>query len=433
MSKDYDPFRWGCDMRQKGGSGFLRFSSLPTMLVLVSGAYLALVLLLVAIPVSWSAELAKTQVRVRGSYLAEDVALRSLEQGLLHRGGTMTLPEGPLSRFPNRLAEVLWLPRRNRSSVLCILGSQNEGKLRQQFLADFVRGSLPLPFSWALGEGDPCKLGDNVFIRGVRGPLAETEGKGEKGPVPSLFGGDWSARADLVVGEGGNRRALQACPDFPIRFLGTSTDQEDYYLGPKGGGGEVSLSLGGGRISVLRIPGNLWVGLPHRETLISATTNSVVLLVDGNLYVQGRVRAARRGLRIYFLVGRPGGSSFRDWNRDGKRGEGEPTLPLIGEGLVPMDASEGRGTAWFGLGEDNCSLEATVLARNDLVPAGGRVELRGAFLAGGRLLVRGRKGLLTIHGPKAGDLPRRPRRGLPLVPGSENQFWILSIRRIGED
>ncbi len=455
MSKAFGLSPWGCDVKTSEGKGFVRFSSLPSMLVLVSGAYLALVLLLVAIPVSWSAELAKTQARVRGSYLAEDVVLRSLEGGLLHRGGTMTLPEGPLSSHPRDLAEVLWLPRRNRSSVLCTLGSEKKRDVARKYLADFVRGSLPDAYSWALGEGDPCKPDENVFIRGIRGRLGrngrgrlgrngkreesapeKAPGKAPESEVPwisSLLGSDFASRADLVLGEGGERHVLQACSDFPIRFLGTSTDQEDYFLGPDPDGREVSLALGGARVSVIRVPGNLWVGLPGRETHISATTDSLVFLVDGNLYVQGRVRPIRRGLRIYFLVGRPGGVSFRDLNRDGKKDPNEPVLGLGGEMPGSMGASEGRGTAWLGLGSQNCSLEATVVARNDLVPAGGRVELRGAFLAGGRLLVQGRQGLLTIHGPKAEDLPRRPRRGLPLVPGSENQFWILAIRRIGED
>ncbi len=399
------------------------------MIVLVSGAYLVLVLLMVAIPVSWSAELAKTQARLRGRFLAQDVVLRSLEKGLLKHGGTMTLPEGPLSLHPRRKAVVLWLPRRNRSSVLCTLGGSGPGESGPRYLADFVRGTLPLPFSWALGEGDPGKLGEKVFVRGVRGVLREKKGTW----VPSLLGEDWGKRADLVLGEGGERQALQSCPDFPIRFLGTSTDQEDYFLGPRGEENEVSITLMGTRSSVVRVPGNLWVGLPNRETRISASTDSLVFLVDGNLYVQGRVRPIRQGLRIYFLVGRPKGASFRDGDRDGRRDPGEPVLPVPGFGRIPMDVLEGRGTAWFGLGEQDCSLQATVVARNDLVPAGGRVDLRGAFLAGGRILAEGRKGLLRIEGPKAEELPRRPRRGLPLVEGSENQFWILTIRRIGED
>ncbi len=374
------------------------------MLVLVSGAYLALVLLLVAIPVSWSAELAKTQRRVHGTYIAEDVALRALEKGLLRRGGTMTLPQGPLSPFPDQSAEVLWLPRRNRSSVLCILGAQGQEGRRDQYLADFVRGSLPRAFSWALGEGKPSKKGEQVFIRGIRGALHASPGSD---PVAPLVGGSWEGRADLLVGEMGVRPLLQPCPDLPIRFLGTSTDQEDYFLGSTGERREVCLGLGESQASVIRIPGNLWLGLPGRETRISATTDSLVFLVDGNLYVQGRVRPSRRGLKLYFLVGRPGGAG--------------------------TEVSEGRGRAWLGLGDRGCFLEATVVARGDLIPTGGRVELRGAFLAGGHMEFQGRKGLLTIQGPRPEDLPLRPRRGLPLVPGSEDQFWILSIRRIGED
>ena len=431
--------------RIRRGGAFADFCA-PVLCVLATGAFLGNSLFSVLEPSMRSRALAKRNILVQAEFVAEDVMLRALAQGTrLRRHRRISLPEGPVSSTPNRLATVELRRIAGISKLLCRL---RRGETNLVFLGEHERGQLSPAFAWSLAEGDPEDASDEtrgdqagverLLVRGARGVLAADSSHAASHPFGSAE--VWDQRFDLQVGKTRLRAALRPgvdsnlgnfrdSPALGLTRLPDPTELDVFELGRRNGTRRIA-AFRSKHDYVVRVRGHLWVGRAGDPLFVGTGGRAVVIYVDGNLYVEGGIRMLGPRDRLSFVVGRPDWASFRDFDGDGRQGPADPELPARGAGAGGRPR-EGSGLVYLAReDQDHVRIQASIFAQHDVVVGRVGAWIGGRVLAGGRVLRPDPESdFIEIQPPPLET--QRPSRGWPMLPGSERIERLSALKLLG--
>lgn len=409
-------------------------------LVVAAVAFFAHALKSVTGPTQLSVSLQERVTRIRGARIAEDLARRALLRiEELRAGARLILPEGSLSRFPERASWVEMRSTQGRRELVCSLA---RGQQQLLFRGRSIRGSLLPCMLWPLGQVEESANEQGLIVEALhgrpRGGVLEA--------VPYREEALWSD-VDFVVDpetlERGStgRHALhlanfRAAEGLALEASSAPTSLPNFELGtPRAA--RIVTAFRGSHDLVILVRGHLWLGRPGHHTVIETGGRSVVLLVEGNVRIRGNVDVHGERDQVFVVAGRPGTAAFRDLDGDGLRDPGEMRLdPHVPSSLV--SPIEGGGLIYLGDAQSRADVCATLVASQDVVVATAGARIRGGILCRrltrvgpepGAIVIRERHPLL--------DLDRIPRRGLPVVPGSAGVdrvepplFWRSQARPI---
>ncbi|MFQ5503556.1 MAG: hypothetical protein ACE5F1_02025 [Planctomycetota bacterium] len=413
-------------------------------IVVLASTYFAATLGLIVGPVATSLVLSDQFEKIRTTFVAEDVLLRALAKHELRSQGHVEVVEGQLSDHPDEAVKVELLQQLTGPELRCRFGSHRDS---MEYRASFVNGALPAAFSWAAGQGDPrapdLEQGDRgLTIRGRTGRMCSDPKRDNVFPLS--IPGAWDIQADFVVRAGiyldpavehenTNQANFRLAADLPLEHLFEPTDMDDFEVGRSNDARLVASFRGtsSSRGIVIRVLGHLWVGRPGETLLVETAGHSVVLNVTGNVYVLGDVRMVGPKDSLIIVAGSRGRAAFRDWNGNGRRDSGES---LLGTMVTPgfyLRPREGTGLVYLGMAEDRIpKMQAYLVATHDVIVGKSGASVHGTVLAGGMLIrVGGREAgpLLLSTDTRFRDMSL-PKRGLPIIPGSEKRERLTSIR-----
>lgn len=403
---------------------------------LASAVFLAHAIASVIGPTSLARAISQRVQRIRAGFITEDILLRALELGEIESGGVVEVEEGELSPFPNRLTKVELRYVAGEPRLLCRL---RRGRQQLFFLANYSRGVLPPALSWALGVGDSSSLDDaGVVVRGESGTL--TNDARQPNVHPFRIPGAWSIPEDLLVRASSfldseleaqkiNLANFRLAPELPLAALAEPTDLDDFALG-RAQGRSLVADFRTNRDLVVRVSGHLWLGTPDRTLLVGTGGKNVLILVTGNVYVKGSIRMLGPYDRMMLVAGRPEWPAYRDANANGRRDEGEGTIPASAP-AAPLGPREGGGLIYLGDADEKLQVQAWLIANHDLIVGQAGATVQGSILLGGGIVRPGSTPApLTIRAETRFKDRDLPRRGLPVLPGTERRQHISNVRLV---
>ena len=414
-----------------------------TAIAIAAGLF-GLAIGLLVVPVRKSNVVARKYEIARGRYVAEHLFLRALSSADFMSNESIVLPEGRLSDWPERMAEVVLRRLQYGNQLRCILQREKGGLV---YRGSFAIGRLPRAFTLTLGQLDPEELPPwergGSSIKGAQAVLSSDPD--DDWAFPLVLSKSFGARADLDVHaelymgrhaenreDESNLDKFKLRPELPGSVLSQGTDLDDFSLEPRQRRNAVALFLSEEqRGIVVRVIGNLWIGTKGKTLAINTGGRSAVIYVTGNIYIQGSIRLVGKRDSLYLIAGRDDGPSFRDMNGNGVRDRGERLLNVAkgkeGQGLRPR---EGTGLIYLSAGGAVApEVTAYLVAKNDIIVGRKGATVHGGCLSGGRLLRVGkdRAGPLNLLSDlRYSDLPL-PADGLPLKPGTENDKRVFRV------
>ncbi|MAE77674.1 MAG: hypothetical protein CMJ85_12500 [Planctomycetes bacterium] len=419
--------------RRRHARQLLLRSAWPFLMVLMSALFLAQVLSAVVGPLRMAHSVALDLQQARGVYIAEDAFHCALQAGLMTTK-SVEVAEGELSPFPERRARVVARRQAGATQLYCSLRRRGQDIV---FTGRHVRGVLPPALSWAVGQVETREVDDDVIVRGRSDRLALDPRHGDAFPL--AIPGSWEVQADLHVRasdlaapdgseRGMNLANFRLANELALATLAEPTELDDFELGA---GANRVASFRARRDIVVRVFGHLWLGGPKGIARIGTGGHCLVLLVTGNVYIRGGLDLLGPRDRVVIVAGRPGWGGFRDANVNGRRDAGEVILGHAkGDALGPR---EGAGNIYLGLGLSGKAayVRASLVARHDVLIGPSGASVIGSVLAGGRLVRSGvAPGTLELTAEPRFLDAALPHRGLPLLPGTEQQDRVMDIQRV---
>ncbi len=348
---------------------------------------------------------------------------QALEEGLLSAQSQVELAEGDSSRTPKQKVTVRLGLAHPSTELECVV---RRGQDLLTFRASIASGLLSEAFSWALGVTDPEDLSKSgVHVHGAAHNFGAPE---SDVAFPFQSSDRFLHEGALVVGveelihlraSMAESVAVRAAPELPLQILGKASDADDFELVPEfASAGAVDF---GGRGTegghIFRVRGNLFVGRPGRTLKISARESTVVIYVDGNLYLAGDLAMVGASDRLFFIVGnKPEGFS-----------SGRPDAATEHRG-----PREGEGKIYLGSAGTALRIQASLISTGDCLLRTSRARVIGSLLVGGRLhgWEKSSKDDLEVTLDSRFRHPRLPVGGLPIHPGTEAIRSIHHLRLV---
>ncbi|PIE22900.1 MAG: hypothetical protein CSA62_09990 [Planctomycetota bacterium] len=273
----------------------------------------------------------------------------------------------------------------------------NTGSREHAFQAELAMGRLPDCFAYAFVSESPPPPG---FLSVRRGNVACFD----SGLARPLAGCGWPEQIPLHVsrllrcsGVSGWRLA----DELPIRYLGKASAATDYELFASDEYGDQALRpIRSDESEVcVNIPGNLWLGRPGKRLELDLGGRTLLLFVEGQLYLAGDVRPRGVRDRLVIVAGKEPGA------------EASVNLGLPGR-PAPLE------------------LELCLVSRGALRVYARHSSLRGHLMVEGPVLIEepGAKLELIVPGSESGEL--RPLPNLPTAPGSRQELRLLRLESL---
>ena len=272
------------------------------------------------------------------------------------------------------------------------------GAHEHAFRAELAVGRLRDCFRYAFVSDLPVPSG---FLRA----RSETVSRFGPGLAKPLGDEDWPDRIALTAPRLLRRNGVagwRLADELPLRHFGEASPRTDYELFADASPAAPSVRpvpSDEPELCVL-VPGDLWLGRQGKTLELDLEGRTLVLFVEGQLYLAGDVELRGVRDRLILIVGR------------------EPS-----EGACVHLGLPGQRAP--------LSLEASVVARGSLRVHALQTRLRGRLLVEGPISVEEPGATLELVAPGPEDCELRPLPCLPTAPDSGGELRLLRLESLG--